>query len=63
MSETQKNQIIRKEISIIFQNNNLLSDFNSLENVAIPLIIRGNTYISEIKKAEKILSNVNLSHN
>ncbi len=62
MSETQKNQIIRKEISIIFQNNNLLSDFNSLENVAIPLIIRGNTYISSIKKAEKILSNVNLSH-
>ena len=62
MSETQKNQLIRKEISIIFQNNNLLSDFNSLENVAIPLIIRGNTYISSIKKAEKILSNVNLSH-
>ena len=62
MSEKQKKEIIRKEISIIFQNNNLLSDFNSLENVAIPLIIRGNNYKSSTQKAEKILSKVNLGH-
>ena len=35
-----KNQIIRDYISIIFQNNNLLTDFTALENVAIPLILR-----------------------
>ena len=62
ISEDQKNLIIRNNISIIFQNNNLLSDFNSLENVAIPLIIRGNSYNLSIKKAAKILSKVNLGH-
>ena len=54
--------MIRNNISIIFQNNNLLSDFTSLENVAIPLIIRGNDYNFSIKKAAKILSGVNLGH-
>ena len=62
ISEDQKNLIIRDNISIIFQNNNLLSDFTSLENVAIPLIIRGNNYNFSIKKAAKILSRVNLGH-
>ena len=62
ISEEQKNLIIRNDISIIFQNNNLLSDFTSLENVAIPLIIRGNNYNFSVKKAAKILSRVNLSH-
>ena len=62
ISEKQKNLMIRNNISIIFQNNNLLSDFTSLENVAIPLIIRGNDYNSSTKKAAKILSSVNLGH-
>ncbi len=62
ISEEQKNLMIRNNISIIFQNNNLLSDFTSLENVAIPLIIRGNDYDFSIKKAAKILSRVNLGH-
>tara|TARA_B100002051_G_C16735725_1_gene641084 strand:+ start:640 stop:1323 length:684 start_codon:yes stop_codon:yes gene_type:complete len=62
ISEEEKNLMIRNNISIIFQNNNLLSDFTSLENVAIPLIIRGNDYNFSIKKAAKILSGVNLGH-
>ena len=44
LKEDEKNFMLRNNISIIFQNNNLLSDFTSLENVAIPLIIRGNSY-------------------
>tara|TARA_Y100000591_G_scaffold333094_1_gene373643 strand:+ start:2582 stop:3265 length:684 start_codon:yes stop_codon:yes gene_type:complete len=62
ISENKKNLIIRKNISIIFQNNNLLSDFTALENVAIPLIIRGNSYNSSLKKAAEILSIVNLTN-
>ncbi len=62
ISEDKKNLIIRKNISIIFQNNNLLSDFTALENVAIPLIIRGYSYNSSIKKAAEILSIVNLTN-
>ena len=62
LSEDKKNQMIRDYISIIFQNNNLLSDFTAIENVAIPLIIRGKNYNIAIKKAEQFLKKVNLSH-
>ena len=34
-----------KNISFIFQDNNLLSDFTALENVMMPLVIRGETLI------------------
>ena len=54
--------MIRDHVSIIFQNNNLLSDFTALENVAIPLIIRNKSYSYAIKEAEKFLRQVNLGH-
>ena len=62
ITENKKNQIIRDYVSLIFQNNNLLSDFTALENVAIPLIIRNKSYSFAINKAEKFLKKVNLSH-
>ena len=62
ISEEKKNEIIRKNISIIFQNNNLLSDFTAIENVAMPLMIRNYSYSDSIKKAENFLKKVNLSH-
>ena len=52
IDEDRKNQIIRDNISIIFQNNNLLTDFTAVENVAMPLIIRNQGYSDSIKKAE-----------
>jgi len=62
ISEDKKNKIIKDYISIIFQNNNLMSDFTTLENVAIPLIIRNQNYKNSIEKAKKVLAKVNLSH-
>ena len=60
LSEYNKNKMIRDSISIIFQNNNLLSDFTAIENVAMPLIIRNKNYNYSIKQAEKFLKKVNL---
>ena len=60
LSEYNKNKMIRDNISIIFQNNNLLSDFTAIENVAMPLIIRNKNYNYSIKQAEKFLKKVNL---
>ena len=37
----EKDEIRRKNISIIFQDNNLLTDFTAIENVMMPLIIKG----------------------
>ena len=58
--ERKKDQIRREKISIIFQDNNLLSDFTTVENVLMPLIIRGENYKSSFKKAKNILKQVNL---
>ena len=41
LAENQKNQLRRENISIIFQDNNLLTDFTALENVMMPLLIKG----------------------
>ena len=60
ITDEKKDEIRRKNISIIFQDNNLLSDFTSIENVMMPLIISGEKINAEIKakailKAVKIL--------
>ena len=62
LSETNKNEIRKKHISMIFQDNNLLSDFTAIENVLMPLIIRGEKIKLSQNKAEKILTNFNLKN-
>ena len=59
-NEEKKNEIKRNNLSIIFQDNNLLSDFTALENVIMPLIIKGEEKTSSIKKAHKILKEVGI---
>ena len=62
LSEENKNEIRKKNISMIFQDNNLLTDFTALENVFLPLIIRKEKIKPSQKKAEKILSDFNLKN-
>ena len=48
--------IFRKEnIGFIFQNNQLLEDFNVEENVALPLLINGNSFRKSISRANDFL--------
>ena len=60
--ESQKDLVRKKGISIIYQQNNLLSDFTALENVSIPLLNNGYSMKESIKKATKTLASVNLSN-
>ena len=60
LSDDQKNKLRRDIISIIFQENNLLSDFTALENVMMPLIINEEKNSASIKKAAKILKEVKI---
>ena len=60
LSESQKDEIRRKNISIIFQDNNLLSDFTALENVMMPLLIKGENEKDILSKAKKILKDVKI---
>jgi ABC-type lipoprotein export system ATPase subunit len=40
ITDEKKDETRRKNISIIFQDNNLLNDFTAIENVMMPLIIK-----------------------
>jgi len=60
LNEESKNDIRKKNISMIFQGNNLLNDFTALENVLMPLIIREEKIKMSQNKAKKILDSFNL---
>ncbi len=62
LSDVQKDKIRRDFISIIFQDNNLLTDFTAIENIMMPLIIRNEEKKTVFKKAEKILKSLKI-HN
>ena len=52
-NENEKDLVRKKKISIIYQQNNLLSDFTALENVLIPLINNGFSLDDQVKMQEK----------
>ena len=61
LTENQKDEIRREYISIIFQDNNLLTDFTALENVMMPLLIKGDNKTKDIMtKAKGILKDVKI---
>ena len=60
--DEMKTKLRREKISFIFQNNQLLEDFTCLENIALPLLLNGNTFLNSKQKALNLLSKFNL-HN
>tara|TARA_Y100000816_G_scaffold292392_1_gene287414 strand:+ start:1163 stop:1849 length:687 start_codon:yes stop_codon:yes gene_type:complete len=58
--DEKKDEVRRKNISIIFQDNNLLSDFTAIENVMMPLLIKGENKVFALDKAKKILKSVKI---
>ena len=60
LTADQKDELRKKNISIIFQDNNLLTDFTALENVMMPLIIRGDKNKDMFKRTEKIFKDVKI---
>jgi ABC-type lipoprotein export system ATPase subunit len=62
-NESKKNDIFRaKKIGIIYQQNNLLSDFTSLENIYLPSLAANNNKDLAVSKAGKLLKNIGLSN-
>ena len=60
-NDSEKDSVRKKGISIIYQQNNLLSDFTAIENVAIPMVNNEYSWSESMEKARKTLSLVNLS--
>ena len=62
LNDYEINKIKKYKMSLIFQNNNLISDLNVIENVMLPLLIRNENHKKSFEKSKKILSLVNLSN-
>ena len=62
-NDSNKNDILRaKKIGIIYQQDNLLSDFTALENVYLASLAAGNNKDLSITKAKILLKRVGLSN-
>ncbi len=62
-SQNEKNDLIRsKRIGIVYQENNLLSDFTALENVYFASLSLNNDRKLALSKAEKLLKKIGLSN-
>ena len=63
INEQVKNDLFRaKKIGIVYQQNNLLSDFTALENVYFASLSFNNNKKAAISKAEKLLKKIGLSN-
>ena len=60
-NDEEKDLVRKKGLSIIYQHNNLLSDFTALENVMIPLLNNGFSWNESRQESMKLLNSVNLS--
>ncbi len=60
LNDEEKDKIRREEISIIFQDNNLLNDFTAIENVMMPLLIKNINREEAKKRAQRILKSVKI---
>ena len=60
-NKIENDKIRAKNIGIIYQDKNLLSDFTAIENVYLPNLLLSNDQSSSIIIAKKIIKNVGLS--
>ncbi|HEY8886486.1 MAG TPA: ABC transporter ATP-binding protein [Candidatus Microsaccharimonas sp.] len=60
LSTRRQARIRSQQIGFIFQNFNLITRLNVIENVALPLVYKGTTQLNRLKQASTILHNFHL---
>ncbi len=60
LSDTARGQLRNQSLGFIYQFHHLLPEFSALENVAMPLLIRGVTVADATQQADDILTKVGL---
>ncbi|TWX51720.1 lipoprotein-releasing ABC transporter ATP-binding protein LolD [Colwellia hornerae] len=62
LSDRQRAKFRNKHIGFIYQFHHLMMEFSAQENVAMPLLIRGDSPKSALAAAQEMLTQVGLSH-
>jgi len=62
LSDKQRAAFRNQHIGFIYQFHHLMMEFSALENVAMPLLIRGDNPKQAIAEATKVLAQVGLAH-
>lgn len=62
MNKLNNSSIRKKHMGILFQKNNLLSEFNVRDNLLLPLIINNKPYNDAVNRVDDLLNLLNLSN-
>ncbi|RUA05090.1 MAG: lipoprotein-releasing system ATP-binding protein LolD [Gammaproteobacteria bacterium] len=62
INEEKITQLRAQHLGFVYQFHHLLKDFSALDNVAMPLLIRGDDKSTAIKKASKLLTDIGLQN-
>lgn len=62
LNEVDRSALRNKHLGFVYQFHHLLAEFSALENVAMPLLIGGQTIPEAKQKAFEMLTNVGLAH-